>query len=103
MLHAISGEYFQAAVVELHRDVDDDFPRRGSQHLAHAIIKTKTTGRFVEAGLGGQTRVKLVRDSVYGFECRGRRQSRRRRRGFRDHMRAPPPLSNTSYKEQRYD
>ena len=52
MLDAIAGEHFEAAVVELHRDVDRDLARGSAENLAHAVVQPELLGRVVEAGFG---------------------------------------------------
>ena len=45
MLHAIAGEDFEPAVVELHRDVNGDFLGGRAQHLAHAVVQLEPRRR----------------------------------------------------------
>ena len=60
MLHAISGEDFNAAIVEQHRDMHGNLSRRRAQHLAHAVIDLEKLGGFVETGGSGKPGIFFV-------------------------------------------
>ena len=57
MLNAISGEYFNPAVVQGDGDVDGQFHGGSAQHLPHAIIETEPAGRFIKTVRGGFPRI----------------------------------------------
>jgi hypothetical protein len=83
MLHAISLEHLQAPIVQQHRNVHDNFARRRTQHLLHALVQTQPTGGLVEAGFGRQARIEFVPG--------GMRWGRRRRGRFQKHWRLLRP------------
>src|SRR5438128_1509136 len=53
VLHAISGEYFDPAIVKLDWDMDRDLLVGALEHLAHAVVKTQPGGGFIEPDRGG--------------------------------------------------
>ena len=48
MLHSIAGEDLDAAVVQLHRDMNGNLPGGSAEHLSHAIVEPQTGGCFIE-------------------------------------------------------
>ena len=66
MLDAVSGEDFQAAIVQLDGDVDGDFFGRGAQGLALAVVQIEAGGGLVKAGFGGQPGVFLLLERQRG-------------------------------------
>ena len=60
VLHPVAGEDFQAAVVELHRDVNRDLAGRSAEDFAHAVIELEALGGFIEAHGGGEPGVGFV-------------------------------------------
>ena len=69
MLHAIAREDFQAAVVELDGNMDDDFARGSPQNLAHAVVETQALRGIVQPRLGGKQRIKFIDyGGLLGFE-----------------------------------
>jgi hypothetical protein len=60
MLHAVAGEDFQAAIVQLDGDVDGDFLGRGAQDFAQTVVQIEAGGGLVKAGFGGQPGVLLL-------------------------------------------
>ena len=60
VLHAIAGEDLDAAVVELHGDVDGDFLGGGAEHLAHAVVELEPLRGLVEARGGGEPGILFV-------------------------------------------
>src|ERR1019366_9788944 len=60
MLDAVSGEDFQAAIVELDGDVDGDFLGGGARDLAETVVQVEAGRGFVKADFGGQPGVLLL-------------------------------------------
>ena len=60
MLHAIASKEFDAAVIQLHGNVDGQFAGGIAQHLANAFIQAKLVGCIVKAGFCCQPRIFLL-------------------------------------------
>ena len=59
MLHAISGEHFDAAVIEQHGNVDRHFSRRRAQHLLHTVVEPQQSGGRVESRFRREQRIEF--------------------------------------------
>ena len=54
MLHAIAREEFDAAVIQLHRNIYRQFAVGIAQYFANALIEAQLIGGIVEAGFSRQ-------------------------------------------------
>jgi len=64
MLDAISGEDFQASVIQRDRDVNGEFFLRCAQYLGEAFVEAQPVGGLIESGFGGQPRIELLFEAV---------------------------------------
>ena len=60
VLHPVTGEDFEPAVIQLHGDVDGDLPGGRTQDLAHPVIQMEPPRRLVKARSGSQPRVLFI-------------------------------------------
>jgi acetate kinase len=63
VLHAVSGEDFEAAVIELDGDIDGDLASGRAENFPHAVVEFQRIGSLIEPRGGGEPGICLL---VYG-------------------------------------